>query len=116
MNKNLATLRDGAILLSMVILVSLVLWPRPTIVKTYPGASTPEQLQEAMKRKWPAPKQQNLEQQGGWVFTDPAVLARRARSMQDTRNLCGPGYPGPGGKADCELAKKLLADPQYIKS
>lgn len=40
---------------------------------------------------------------------------RTEKRVQDTRHLCDKPYPGPGGKADCEMAKKLLADPHYIK-
>ncbi len=40
---------------------------------------------------------------------------RTEKRVQDTIRLCDPGYPGPGGKDDCERAKKLLANPQYIK-
>ena len=45
--------------------------------------------------------------------TGPVV--RTPARVQDTIRLCDPGYPGPDGKDDCERAKKLLANPQYIK-
>ena len=48
--------------------------------------------------------------------TAPSGQAVRTPArVEDTRYLCGPGYPGPGGKADCDLAKKLYATPGYVK-
>lgn len=49
-------------------------------------------------------------------FTDPIVIRRTEKRVQDTRHLCDRPYPGPGGKDDCEMSKKLLANPKYIKS
>lgn len=40
---------------------------------------------------------------------------RTAKRVQGTRHLCDKPYPDPGGKDDCELAKKLFANPRYIK-
>jgi hypothetical protein len=44
-----------------------------------------------------------------YVFTDPNVAARRAEQRALTERMCAKGYPGPGGKADCAVAKKLRA-------
>lgn len=49
------------------------------------------------------------------TITDPTIVKRTENQVQDTRDLCKKNYPGPGGKDDCVLAKKLLANPQYLK-
>ena len=36
------------------------------------------------------------------------VAARTARRVQDDLDLCTKPYPGPGAKADCDAARKLL--------
>lgn len=45
----------------------------------------------------------------GYVFSTPNVAARRATQQSLTDRMCAKGYPGPGGKADCDAAKKLRA-------
>ncbi len=44
-----------------------------------------------------------------YVLTDSNVVARRAEQHALTERMCAKGYPGPGGKADCAVAKKLRA-------
>jgi len=62
----------------------------------------------------PAPTLSMEQSNEQYVFTDPNVATRRAAQHALVERMCTKGYPGPGGKADCDLAKKSLAN-SYTK-